>query len=758
MESHNIWKLVSLSPHGSALLVVMALAIGGGVAMACWGVRGESARSRRWLLYALRIIVGAAMVFFLIEPAVRSLSVARMKQRVAILVDRSASMEFPVKPAEESRRMAAANAIDPLIHQFAAQNDRFDVELISFASELASISIDEIRQTPGRASKTDIAGALRSTLSTSSGAQKLAGIIVFSDGADTVDLRAGLTSQLSAQLKEKRVPVTTVAIGQSVLTDLSIENIKVDDFAFVRNSVSVDVELHARGLRDARFYLVLRSEVQVIATKPVMISQDDETQHVTLTFKPDETGRFVYTASVPVLQDETVAENNTRSFTLKVIRDRIRVLLVAGRPTWDERFIRGVLRADSNVDLVSFYILRQASDQSNVADDSRELSLIPFPRDEIFREQIATFDLVMVLNFGHDDPQVALGMYRQDIEAYVKNGGALAYLGGDRSFGENRGAGSPFGDLLPVESAGPADEGLFSPLVTPEGMRHPVTSIAPSAEELPRFWAELPLIAGINRTRARPGAFVLLEHPTLIVDGRKAPLLAVHEIGRGRTFALMTDSSWNWAFESASSGVQTRGYERFWKNTIRWLVRDPDFSTLSVIAGAGSVEPGQPISASARVRGPDYLPRAGAEVQVDLVRADDGRVVAQQKKTTSADGTAEIEWPPPEPGAYKIVARTLIDGGAPIENSDSVAVRSTGPELSNAQVNLALLAEISKASGGRFFDVPTIDLSQVPLVDPPLVEVGRSIDLPLWDRWHWLVLALVALTAEWGARRHFGYV
>jgi hypothetical protein len=45
-----------------------------------------------------------------------------------------------------------------------------------------------------------------------------------------------------------------------------------------------------------------------------------------------------------------------------------------------------------------------------------------------------------------------------------------------------------------------------------------------------------------------------------------------------------------------------------------------------------------------------------------------------------------------------------------------------------------------------------------PFLDPPLVEVGRSKDAPLWDRWGWLVALAVLLGAEWFLRRRFGYV
>ena len=47
----------------------------------------------------------------------------------------------------------------------------------------------------------------------------------------------------------------------------------------------------------------------------------------------DQTGQFVYTVEAPVLEGEAVTTNNQRSFALKVIRDRVRVLMVVGRPS-----------------------------------------------------------------------------------------------------------------------------------------------------------------------------------------------------------------------------------------------------------------------------------------------------------------------------------------------------------------------------------------------------------------------------------------
>ena len=470
----DTWKLVSLSGLPAWALWALGVAVVVAAVLACLGVAKESIAARKWSLWILRILAAVAAIFFLLEPGLRKVQVARVKNRVAVLVDRSASMTFPVAVGEKSRSAAVAESLTALTPQMEAMKDRFAFELIGFDPELAPTSLKSIEGEPARGGKTDLVSTLRSLkASEGTSARKLSGVIVFSDGADNGELAQGLNGRAKQVLQDFGVPVSTVAVGQGGLKDLAIDNIKVDDFAFVRNSITAEVEVRARGFSNQATQAVLRREGRVVASAPIRFASDDDVQVAKFTFAPDQTGRFVYTVSVPVFQDEAVTENNSRAFTLKVIRDRVRVLLVAGRPSWDERFLRGMLKQDANVELISFYILRNSPDDPMVGQD--ELSLIPFPRDEIFSEKVHTFDLLAILNFNNDDPSISLGQYEDSIKQYLLNGGALAYVGGDRTFGDARF--TSFGDVLPVVSAGTSDPAPFKVRLTPEGARHPITAL-----------------------------------------------------------------------------------------------------------------------------------------------------------------------------------------------------------------------------------------------------------------------------------------
>ena len=143
--------------------------------------------------------------------------------------------------------------------------------------------------------------------------------------------------------------------------------------------------------------------------------------------RPDELGEFLFQVSFPQIAGHATHSNDSADFVVKVIRDKIRVLQVVGRPSWDERFLRQHLKENPNVDLISFFILRTPSDDPEVSEN--ELSLIPFPADKIFDTELHTFDVVIFQNF--DFRPYYMARYLKNIREAVEGGLGFVMLGGD---------------------------------------------------------------------------------------------------------------------------------------------------------------------------------------------------------------------------------------------------------------------------------------------------------------------------------------
>src|SRR5688572_8030643 len=128
-DAYTTWRWVSLSPLPAWVLAALCVAVVAAAVLASWGVRREPHRRRRAILWTLRGLAALAALFFLLEPGVRELQVARMKSRVAVLVDRSASMAFPASPGGASRAEEVRGLLQRSEAALARLRERFQVEI-----------------------------------------------------------------------------------------------------------------------------------------------------------------------------------------------------------------------------------------------------------------------------------------------------------------------------------------------------------------------------------------------------------------------------------------------------------------------------------------------------------------------------------------------------------------------------------------------------------------------------------------------------
>ena len=760
----NEYRWVVLAPWGR-----LGLALGGAAVIAIVALSWRASRGasgwRRSTMIALRAgaAVGALVVF--LQPAVELRQVAREPNRIAILVDDSASMALAER-ADGPDRFARARALLAASSQTLAEWERdHKLDYYTFSETLDATTLAGLATAKPDGKATLIRKALDQVRARYEG-RDLAGVILISDGAATggfgEDTGAGAVRDFLRSLDTR---IHTVWAARPGLADIAVAKVMADEFAFVRTVVRIDAVIRTTGLPARQVPVTLSTDGQPLRQKLVDLPAGDAEATVTFEITPPRVGRYVYEISVPVVAAEAVTTNNTRSFVVRVIRDKIRVLQVAGQPSWDVRSLRQMLKSNPNVDLISFFILRTQDSINLVAND--EMSLIPFPTRELFEHQLPSFDLILLQNFEY--LPYGIGDYLENIRSYVEGGGGLAMLGGEVSFSSGGYFGTPVATALPVELYGPFDSGpvldtkKFSPQLTEAGLVHPVTSLRYSATDNAAVWKALPQLEGVNLIAgAKPDATVLATHPRLKGrNGKPMPTIVAGDYGKGRSLAVTTDTLWDWGFVAAARpGDDGRHYTKFWENAMRWLIQDPDLRNLHVDSDAVEYAPGAPVRVVVRLLGRDYQPMPNGAVSLVVRRgADPARAeqVSKANVTVGEDGTTMHELGGLAPGVYRVEARATI-GGRQVDASDIFLVREGGTELERPVGDPATLQTIAHGTNASALG-PADRLPANLTFDPPrIVRVDRRTDVELWSRPGLLILVVGLLGLEWLLRQRSGYL
>jgi uncharacterized membrane protein len=384
-----------------------------------------------------------------------------------------------------------------------------------------------------------------------------------------------------------------------------------------------------------------------------------------------------------------------------------------------------------------------------------ELSLIPFPTDELFREHLDSFDLVIFQDFNYGPYQVA--SYLPRIRDYVIKGGAFAMVGGSRAFGAGGYEQTPIAEILPVRMAPGAtslSELEYQPVLVEAMARHPIVELVPDAAQNLKAWSELAPLVGANKLLGlREGGSALLVHPTeKDARGGPMPLLAVGAAGQGRVLALAADSSWRWSITTAGRRGDASAYERFWDRALRWLARDPLLDPAHIETDRERYGPGAELRARMQLRDARYAPVANRELEL-LVLDMEGTVQSKQVLHSEPDGGATAELHVPfDPGAYRIAARDAK--GDMVLAEQGFLVEAGGDELADPRPRPDVLRDVARATGGTFYresDPPRLDT----LDRTRARALGTAVTAPFASPWFFALLVAI-FGVEWALRRSWG--
>ncbi len=597
------------------LAVLAALAAGTALALA-----GRSAILRALALIVLTVaLADPSLVFEDREP---------VKDVVAVVVDRSGSNRLADRAAQTQ---AAQAEVERQIRGVGG----VDARLI------------EVTDAQGAGDGTRLFEALAAGLADVP-TERVAGAILITDGL-------AHDAPATAEALGLRAPLHVLTTGRNAEIDRRIVLVDSPRFGIVGKDQNVRLRVIDKG-GPGRAAITVRRDGEVIARREAIAGET-----VQVPVRIDRGGPNVIEIEAAPIENELTLANNRAVITIDGVRDKLRVLLVSGEPHPGERTWRNLLKADANVDLIHFTILRPPEKQDGTP--INELSLIAFPTRELFQVRIKDFDLIIFDRYANQS--ILPLLYFDNIVRYVREGGALLVAAGPEYSGSQSLARTPLGQILPAQPDGNVIDEAYRARVSEPGKRHPVTRDLPGAESEPPRWGEWLRLVG---ARTRAGSAVM-------TGPGDRPLLMLAREQKGRVALFLSDHAWLWARGFRDGGPHLDLLRRLG----HWLMKEPDLEE-------------EALRAVARGR------------NIEIERQTLGDAPAPATITAPDGSTRTVPFEPGRPGLF--VARTATSefGLHKITAENLTAFASVGPEnpreLMEVVSDPTRLEPLAEATGG----------------------------------------------------------
>ena len=335
-------------------------------------------------------------------------------------------------------------------------------------------------QADARNDSTQLGAAVRQVLGEYN-ASSLAAVVILTDGVTT---EGETLEQAAGYAKDQGVPLFFVGVGDANdVPTLRLHDLQAVDSVFVNDRIFFELTLTGKGYAGLKTTVTVKEKGKdgVLATKNIVLKTDGEDVKVQLEVKPTERAK-TYIIETPLQPDEADKEDNRIERKVLVREAKlIKVLYVEGYRRYEYHYLKTLLeresdRAKGNKSIDLKVVLMNA-DPDFAAEDRTALAEIPT------KEELKAYDVVIL---GDVDPTPKdnnrMTEHLKDIAEWVTDhGGGLLMIAGER-YAPFYYKDSPLRDVLPIDVVAdrpPDDANIeraegYKPVLTPEGLRHPI--------------------------------------------------------------------------------------------------------------------------------------------------------------------------------------------------------------------------------------------------------------------------------------------
>lgn len=727
-------------------------------------------RGRASTLLFCRLAALAVLGWIWLDPRERVETDVLRPSRVALVLDQSQSMEtIDSSATRQSRSMAAADWIAQVAPILAS---RHEVSVYGFGQsawrlgvippratseappQLPNLQPESLANAPR--DETRVGDSLNQVLQLES-SFPLSAVILLSDGRST---GGGSLDEAIERAVRLNTPIHAVGFGaEREPLNIRLADLRVPSRVFKGDQVKVTAHVLASELppgspMSAEVELLLEPRNQggtpkSIGRRSVSLAGRSAGE-VEFRWSPETSGAERLVARLAPYPREERLEDNSLAASVDVVDRKTKVLLWAGGPTREYRFVRGVFFRDSTIELD---VHLQSSPDVSSQDAQRVLREFPSERAMLF-----AYDAIIA--FDPDWSTLARGT--RDLLAEwlgARSGGLVLVAGPIHSPRLARDA--SLADILPLFPVGlrevfstELDESSAAEpwrlVFTVEGQGADFLRLSDDPLQSRRNWGEF---AGFcwsyPISSVKPGATVLARwsEPRARAGGELTPTLVSQFYGSGRVLYVGSGELWRLRREDE------RAYERLWIQLLRHVAQARiarGAARGEILLLSETVPLFSTVSVEARLLGQDFRPLTDPALPLSIqnvAHPDAKPVVATITSRPEKPGAYAGQFVARDAGEFRL--RLTLPGGDLIERT--IRVQASSVEREHIAMDRMALEQLTRATGGRLVDDRT---DWTALIEDRTERITTSsTPLAQWDRVWVMVLFALLLSTEWLLRK-----
>jgi len=762
---------------------------------------------RLWLA-ALRITAVLALAVIALNPSRRTPEMMYRPSQVAILVDTSLSMGYPEQNESDGSsdvpQRSRSEAVQQLLeesqlieqlnreHQVSVYtfDSRFEgpVSVYPYAdgAQVANPGTPDSAEAPNqqldwneilrpRGVETRLGDSLRALIGKIR-TRSLSGIVVMSDGASNAGFHPDTAHDVA---QASGVRLISVGVGSTEKqVNLQLVNLQAPTDVHVGDAYDIKALVQGQGFSGRRAVVELLSrdeadadaEPTLLETKEATLLEDGVPVEVVFQQMPTVAGSLeFFVRARPVVQVKEWSEaDNERRKAINLSDKKTRVLLMAGGPMRDYRFLRNMLYRHPGINVDVWLQTVDAGSHLGVSQESDQL-LVEFPPTPA---EMSRYDVVVA--FDPDWSAIPAERLPILIDWVEKHAGGIILVAGDvhtPALASDTGALKVIQELFPVF----LNEFLLTSLdlesearqpwpiqFTREGLDAGFLQLIDDPEASGNVWSEFEgFYRAYPTAGAKAGATVFAEFadPQAQTEDGQPILVASHFFGSGR--ALFLGSAEFWRLRSAGEEY----YDRFWTKVIREVgqgrrQRGTDRGLMMLERKEFVL--GQTVRIRARLFDQQLQELQLDSVAVRIVAPNGRELVPARTLTKDANRPGQYvgDFRASQLGTYRIDIPIPDDSGdvnpdnAATTLTEKIDVLLPNLEADHPEQNAKLLTNLVRDTGGRYLTLDVVEDKLPPL----LINKGEEFVINewpeiLWDR-NWVLYLIVGLlSAEWLTRK-----